>query len=85
MAVRIFWNSPRGTMTSAISKVIERPWRAILAPIFTNRSRSVVIDQSSASAGMAYRCDQTSQPAVESGAGPWHQGYTGRWLPLLPL
>ena len=32
-------------MTSAIWKITERPCRTILAPIFTNRSRSVVSDQ----------------------------------------
>jgi len=35
----------RGTTTSAIWKITERPCRTILAPIFTNRSRSVVSDQ----------------------------------------
>jgi hypothetical protein len=32
-------------MTSAIWKMIERPCRTIFAPILTNRSRNVVIDQ----------------------------------------
>jgi hypothetical protein len=32
-------------MTSAIWKITDRPWRTILAPIFTSRLRSVVIDQ----------------------------------------
>jgi hypothetical protein len=32
-------------MTSAIRNVIDRPCLTILAPIFTNRSRKVVIDQ----------------------------------------
>ena len=45
MASSICWNNPRETMTSAIWKVIERPWRTIFAPIFTSRSRRVVIDQ----------------------------------------
>lgn len=53
MAVRICWNRSRGTITSAIWKVIERPSRTILAPIFTNRSRSVVIDHCATSAGSA--------------------------------
>jgi hypothetical protein len=35
---------PRGTITPAIWKVIERPWRTILAPIFTSLSRKVVSD-----------------------------------------
>ena len=45
MASSICWNNPRETMTSAIWKVIERPWRTIFTPIFTSRSRRVVIDQ----------------------------------------
>ena len=45
MAVRIFWNSARGTITPAVWKVLDRPWRTIFAPIFTSRSRRVVIDQ----------------------------------------
>ena len=45
MVDRIFSNRPRGTMTSAIWKVMDRLWRTIFAPIFTSRSRSVVIDQ----------------------------------------
>ncbi len=44
-ASSICWNSVRGTITSAIWNVIERPWQTILAPIFTNRSRNVVMDQ----------------------------------------
>ena len=32
-------------LTSAIWNVIERPWRTIFAPIFTSRSRNVVVDQ----------------------------------------
>ena len=46
IALRISWNRARGTATSAIWKITERPWRTILAPIFTSRSRSVVIDHS---------------------------------------
>ena len=34
---------PLGTISSAIWKVMDRPWRTILAPIFTSVSRSVVI------------------------------------------
>ncbi len=45
MASRVCWNNPRETMTSAIRNVIDRPCLTILAPIFTNRSRKVVIDQ----------------------------------------
>ena len=45
MEPSICWNSARGTMTSAIWKVTDRPCRTIFAPIFTNRSRNVVIDQ----------------------------------------
>ena len=45
MEPSICWNRPRETMTSAIWNVIERPWRTIFAPIFTSRSRKVVIDQ----------------------------------------
>lgn len=44
MAARMCWNRPREIMTSASWKVIVRPWRTILAPIFTSRSRSVVSD-----------------------------------------
>jgi len=44
MTQRICRNRARGTAISAIWNVIDRPCRAILAPIFTNRSRSVVID-----------------------------------------
>ena len=44
MAARIFSNNARGTMTSAIWKVIDRPCRTIFAPIFTSRWRSVLID-----------------------------------------
>ncbi|MDA8050142.1 MAG: hypothetical protein M0002_09075, partial [Rhodospirillales bacterium] len=43
-AGRMVWNRSRGTITSAIWNVIERPCRTILAPIFTSRSRSVVSD-----------------------------------------
>jgi len=46
MAARIFWNRARGTITSAIWNVIDRPCRTIFAPIFTRRSRSVLINQS---------------------------------------
>lgn len=45
MAVRIFWNRVRGTITSAIWNAIDRPCRMIFAPIFSSRSRSVAIDQ----------------------------------------
>ena len=45
MASSICPNSARGTMTSAIWNVTDRPWRTILAPIFTSRSRNVVMDQ----------------------------------------
>jgi hypothetical protein len=34
------WNKSRGTITSAIWKMIDRPWRTILVPISTSRSRS---------------------------------------------
>jgi hypothetical protein len=44
MAPRMVWNRPRGIITSAIWKMIDRQRRAILAPIFTNRSRSVASD-----------------------------------------
>ncbi len=40
-------------MTSAIWLVIDRPWRTILAPIFANRWRSVVIDHCGTSSGTA--------------------------------
>ena len=53
MAVRIFSNSCRGTVTSAIWNVIDRPCRTTFAPIFTSRSRSVVIDHCAISAGSA--------------------------------
>ncbi len=53
MALRIFWNRARGTTTSAIRKVIDRPCRTILAPIFTSRSRSVVMDHCFTSSGSA--------------------------------
>jgi hypothetical protein len=42
MAARIAWNKSRGSITSAFWKMIERPWRTILAEIFTSRLRSVV-------------------------------------------
>ena len=45
MASSICPNSARGTMTSAIWNVTDRPWRTILAPIFPSRSRNVVMDQ----------------------------------------
>ncbi len=45
MALIICWNRARGTMTSAIWNLIALPWGTIFAPIFTNRSRNVVIDQ----------------------------------------
>ncbi len=41
MVDRIFSNRARGTMTSAIWKVMDRLWRTIFAPIFTSLSRSV--------------------------------------------
>jgi hypothetical protein len=44
MALSLCPNSARGTMTSAIWNVTDRPWRTILAPILTSRSRNVVID-----------------------------------------
>jgi hypothetical protein len=53
MASSICWNNPRETITSAIWKVIERPWRTIFAPIFTSRSRNVVIDQWLTASGSA--------------------------------
>ncbi len=40
MVDRIFSNRPRGTMTSAIWKVMDRPWRTIFAPNLTSLSRS---------------------------------------------
>ena len=55
MADRIFSNRPRGTMTSAIWNVMDRPCRTILAPIFTSLSRSVVIGQCSTSVGSLSR------------------------------
>ena len=51
MALRIFWNKARGAATSAIRKVIDRPCRTILAPLFTNLSRSVVMDHCFPSSG----------------------------------
>ena len=45
MALSISWNKSRETMTSAIGNVIDRPCLMIFAPIFTSRSRSVVMDQ----------------------------------------
>ncbi len=45
MASSICWNSVRGTITSAIWNVVERPCRTIFAPILTSRSRNVVMDQ----------------------------------------
>ena len=53
MAPRMVWNRRRGTITSAIWKLIDRPCRTILAPIFTNLSRSVVIDHCLTSSGSA--------------------------------
>jgi len=53
MASSICWNSVRDTMTSAIWNVIERPWRTIFAPIFTSRSRNVVMDQWLTASGSA--------------------------------
>jgi hypothetical protein len=53
MAVRIRWNRARGTMTSAIWKVIERPCRTTLAPILTNLARCVLIDDCFTSSGSA--------------------------------
>ena len=53
MAARIFWNRARGTITSAIWNMMERPWRTILAPIFTSRSRRVLSDHCATSAGSA--------------------------------
>jgi hypothetical protein len=44
IAPRMCWNRPRDIITSAIWKVTERPWRMILAPIFTSRSRSGLSD-----------------------------------------
>jgi len=44
IAASMAWNSARGTATSAIWNVIDRPCRTILAPIFTRRSRRVVSD-----------------------------------------
>ncbi len=44
MASSISRNNPRETITSAIWNVIDRPCRTIFAPIFTNRSRDVVVD-----------------------------------------
>ena len=49
--LRIIRNSSLGTATSANWKVTWRPWRTTLAPILTNFSRIVVVDQSSASSG----------------------------------
>ena len=48
MASSICWNNPRGTITSAIWKVIERPWRTIFAPTFTSRPHSIVMKGRSA-------------------------------------
>ena len=53
MASSICWNSARGTIASAIWKVIERPCRTIFAPIFTSRSRNVAIDQWPTASGSA--------------------------------
>ena len=44
MVDRIFSNRPRGTMTSAIWKVMDRVWPTIFAPIFASLSRSVVME-----------------------------------------
>jgi len=38
-AARICWKRPRGTATSAIWKITERPCPTIRAPIFTSRLR----------------------------------------------
>src|SRR3954453_19688761 len=53
IAATICRNSVRGTITSAIWKAIERPWRMTLAPILTSRSRSVVNDQCLTASGSA--------------------------------
>ena len=53
MAVEIRWNRARGTMTSGIWNVIERPCRTTLAPIFTSLARSVLIDHCLTSSGSA--------------------------------
>ena len=53
MTSRVCLNRPRDVITSATWKVTERPWRTILAPIFTSRSRSVVSDHCFTSAGSA--------------------------------
>ena len=53
MAARVCRDRLRDTMASAIWKVIDRPWRTILAPIFTSRWRSVVIDHCLTSSGSA--------------------------------
>jgi len=44
MVDRIFSNRPRGTMTSAIWRVMDRLRRTIFAPISTSLSRSVAMD-----------------------------------------
>jgi hypothetical protein len=50
MALSICWNGVRGDMTSAIWNVIERPWRTIFAPIFTNRPHSALVGKTPAEA-----------------------------------
>ena len=60
MAAWICRNRLRDTMTSAILLVIDQPWRTILAPIFANRWRSVVIDHCWTSLGTARACESLS-------------------------
>lgn len=79
MAERICPNSARSAIISAMWKAIERPCRPILAPILTNRSRSVVGDQcmtsrtarSSVGSRRGYRPGRAVAPARHSWRTAW--------------
>ena len=51
MSDGISWNICRGKATSAVCKVMYRPWLTTLAPIFISFSRKLVRDYGSASRG----------------------------------
>jgi hypothetical protein len=67
MAHKICLIRSRGTATSAIWKITEQLWRTTLAPIFTNRWRSVVSDHCLTDSGLAHLAQQLPAAALTIG------------------
>jgi hypothetical protein len=75
----------RGTITSAIWKMIDRPSRTILAPILTNRSRSVVINQWLTTSGSARVRRKLARLHEVAAAPRWPRNVAGQTRPGVTL